>query len=129
MAAHKETNKGIETYYAKTRTQWRNWLIKYADKKNEVCLIMYHKKSPVKSISYDEAVEEALCFGWIDSRRNNRDHESYFQRFTPRNPKSNWSLSNINRVSKLIKEGLITEAGMVLIRTAKKAGKWNVKSN
>lgn len=86
-----ETNKGIETFYAKRRKEWRTWLEENSQSKEEVCLIMYHKKSEKQSIDHEEAVDEAMCFGWIDSLRNKRDHESFYQRFSPRRPNSNWS--------------------------------------
>lgn len=122
-----EMNKGIETFYAENRQQWRKWLEEYSQSKNEVCLIMYHKKSDRKSIYHDEAVEEALCFGWIDSLRNKRNHESFYQRFSPRRPNSKWSESNKERVEKMTKQGLMTNRGQELIDIAKKKGKWKVK--
>lgn len=119
-----ETNKGIETFYAKTRLQWRKWLQKNSQSKKEICLIVYNKKSRTESVSYIEAVEEALCFGWIDSLTNKRDSESFYQRFSPRKPKSNWSKPNIERVERLTKEGLMTEHGQKLIELATQQGKW-----
>lgn len=120
-----ETNKGIETFYAETRQQWREWLAKNGQAKNEVCLILYSKDSKTKSVGYPEAVEEALCFGWIDSLTNKRDPDSRYQRFSPRKPNSNWSKSNRERVERLINEGLMTEHGQKTITIAKENGKWN----
>src|SRR5688572_27163085 len=114
-----ETNKGIETFSAKTRLQWRKWLSKNSQSKKEVCLIIPHKKSKLKGIPHSEAVEEALCFGWIDSLANKRDPESFYQRFSPRKPTSNWSKPNIERVEKMQKAGLMTEHGQRLIDIAK----------
>jgi uncharacterized protein YdeI (YjbR/CyaY-like superfamily) len=122
-----ETNKGIEAFHAKTRLQWRKWLARNCEKKDAVCLIIYHKKSSVKSIYQEEAVEEALCFGWIDSLRNKRDAESVYQKFSPRKPTSNWSEINIKRAKKMIKEGLMTKHGLQAIQIAKEKGKWGVK--
>jgi uncharacterized protein YdeI (YjbR/CyaY-like superfamily) len=119
-----ETNKGVETFYAKTRVQWRKWLQKNSQSKKEVCLILYNKGSDTKSVTYAEAVEEALCFGWIDSLTNKRDEQSRYQRFSPRKPNSNWSKSNIERVERMIKEGLMTEQGKKLIDFAKQKGMW-----
>lgn len=119
-----ETNKGVETFYAKTRQQWRRWLQKNCQSKKEVCLILYKKDSDTKSIPYHEAVEEALCFGWIDSLTNKRDDESRYQRFSPRKLKSNWSESNRERVTRMIKEGLMTEHGQKLVDIAKQTGTW-----
>lgn len=121
-----ETNKGVEAFYAKTRQQWRKWLEKNSQSKKEVCLILYSKNSETASVGYAEAVEEALCFGWIDSLTNKRDPESRYQRFSPRKPNSNWSKSNIERVERMIQEGLMTEQGQQLIDLAKQAGKWDL---
>jgi uncharacterized protein YdeI (YjbR/CyaY-like superfamily) len=119
-----ETNKGIETFYASTRQQWRDWLERNSQLKKEVCLIIYHKKSKTKSINYSEAVEEALCFGWIDSLANKRDAESSYQRFSPRKPTSNWSKLNRERVERMIEAGLMTKHGQKLIDIAKQTGRW-----
>lgn len=89
-----------------------------------VWLIMYHKDSPNSSVYYTEAVEEALCFGWIDSKPNKRDAESYLLFFCKRKPKSNWSKLNRERVAILIKKGLMTLAGQAMIDLAKKSGTW-----
>jgi uncharacterized protein YdeI (YjbR/CyaY-like superfamily) len=122
-----ETNKGVEAFHAKTRLQWRKWLEKNCEKKQAVYLIIYHKKSKTKSVYQDEAVEEALCFGWIDSAKNKRDPESAYQKFSPRRPISNWSDINIKRAKRLIKDGFMTEAGQRAIKIAKDKGKWKVK--
>ncbi len=119
-----ETNRGIEAFYAPTRAQWREWLERYGQSKKEVCLIIYGKKGKTESVSYHEAVEEALCFGWIDSLTNKRDAESVYQRFSPRKPTSNWSARNRQRVERLIKEGLMTGHGQKLIDLARQNGKW-----
>ena len=95
-----ETFKGIDAVYAETRQQWRDWLLKNSQTKTEVFAIIYHKKSDTPSVTYVEAVEEALCFGWIDSISYKRDAESTYQRFSMRKPKSNWSKSNIERVER-----------------------------
>lgn len=123
-----ETNKGMETFYAKNRQQWRKWLQKNSQSKKEVCLIIYHKKSDTKSIYYEEAVEEALCFGWIDSLRNKRTGESFYQRFSPRRPNSNWSKSNKERVERMVKEGLMTKHGQKLVDIARQTGEWEDES-
>ncbi len=122
-----ETNKGIEAFHAKTRLQWRKWLEKNCEKKQAVYLIIYHKKNKTKSVYQDEAVEEALCFGWIDSAKNKRDPESAYQKFSPRRPISNWSEININRAKRLIKEGLMTASGQRAIEIAKQKGKWKIE--
>jgi len=112
------------TVYAKTRKEWRKWLEKNHSIEKNVWLIIYHKESKTPSVYYEEAVEEALCFGWIDSKANKRDAESFFLFFAQRKPKSNWSKVNRERVAKLTKEGLIKPAGQAMIDLAKKSGTW-----
>lgn len=120
-----ETKDGKQAIYAKTRLVWRKWLQKYSQQEKSVWLILYHKKSSVKSISLIEATEEALCFGWIDSLCKKRDAESYYLTFTPRNPKkSNWSKPNIERAERMIEQGLMTEYGQQVIDIARKNGRW-----
>jgi len=81
-------------------------------KKQEVWLLYYNKHTKIPTIPYDDAVEEALCFGWIDSTVKRIDDEKRIQRFTPRNLKSIWSQNNIRRVKKMIKEDKMTKAGL-----------------
>lgn len=119
-----ETNKNIEAVSAENRQQWRQWLETNSQSKTEICLILYSKSSIQPSITYSEAVEEALCFGWIDSLTNKRDAESRYQRFSPRKPRSNWSKSNIERVERMIREGLMTECGQKMIDIARETGRW-----
>lgn len=89
-----------------------------------VWLIIYHKDSGVSSPKYDEAVEEALCFGWIDSKPNKRDDESYYLLFAQRKSKSNWSKANRVRAEKMVQRGLMTTAGQAMIDLAKRTGTW-----
>jgi uncharacterized protein YdeI (YjbR/CyaY-like superfamily) len=119
-----ELKDGIKTFYAKDRNIWRKWLLKNHETENAIWLIIYKKESGRPSVYYPEAVDEALCFGWIDSKPNKRDDESYYQYFAKRNPKSNWSKINKDKVVKLIKEGLMHEAGLASIALAKKTGTW-----
>lgn len=123
-----ETNNGIEAFYAKTRQQWRRWLEANSQSKKAVCLIIGHKNSKTKCIKYNEAIEEALCYGWIDSLANRRDIQSFYQKFTPRKPNGNWSNANIERAERMVKEGLMTEQGQKLINIAKQTGKWEYAS-
>jgi uncharacterized protein YdeI (YjbR/CyaY-like superfamily) len=119
-----ELKNGIKAFYAKSRKQWRAWLEKNGEKEKSVWLIMHKKESEFPSVLYDEAVEEALCFGWIDSKANKRDAQSYYQFFTKRNPKSKWSIVNKARVDKLIAEGHMHERGLAAIELAKQNGTW-----
>jgi uncharacterized protein YdeI (YjbR/CyaY-like superfamily) len=89
-----EIKDGIKTYYAKDSKAWRKWLEKNHASEECVWLIIYKKESGIATVYYPEAVDEALCFGWIDSKPNKRDEESYYQFFAKRNPKSAWSKVN-----------------------------------
>ena len=110
--------------YAKNRNEWRKWLEQNHAKENNTWLIMYNKSSGIPTLSNEEAVEEALCFGWIDSKANKRDSESKYQYFAKRKPKSAWSKINRDRVTKLKKAGKMTPAGQAMIDLAKKSGTW-----
>ncbi len=115
---------GVKTFYAKDRAAWRAWLAENHATETRVWLIIYRKQSGTPSIYYDEAVNEALCFGWIDSKPNKRDGESYYQFFSRRNPKSKWSGVNKRKVEALSAQGLMTEAGWAVIELAKQNGGW-----
>jgi len=119
-----ETKDGITTFYAKNRKAWRTWLSRNHTKEKNVWLILYKKESDVPTVQYEEAVDEALCFGWIDSRPNKRDEQSYYLLFNKRSPKSNWSKANRQRAEMLIKQGLMAKAGLDLIESAKQNGTW-----
>ena len=119
-----ELKNNMKTFQAKTRNEWRKWLEKHHRSEDSVWLIIYKKDSEIPSVYYPEAVEEALCFGWIDSKAIKRDNKSHYQFFTKRNPKSNWSKINKEKAAKLIEQGLISEAGLNLIEIAKQSGTW-----
>lgn len=103
-------------FYPKTRSQWRKWLEKNYSKEPEVWLIYYRKNSGKPRISYNDAVEEALCYGWIDSTAKPVDDASWAQRFTPRRNNSKLSELNKERVRRLIKAGKMTAAGLEKIK-------------
>ena len=100
-----------------TSAELRRWLEKNHDRKPELIMGFYRKGSGKKSISYQEALDEALCFGWIDGITHGVDDERYTIRFTPRRPKSNWSRVNIKRVGELIQEGRMAPAGLRTFET------------
>ena len=110
----------------KNRTEWREWLEKHHEVEKELWLIYYKKHCGKESIQYEEAVEEALCYGWIDSKVKRIDDERYLQRYTPRKSKSNWSKSNKRRVEKLIDNDQMTKAGLSVINAAKQDGSWEI---
>jgi uncharacterized protein YdeI (YjbR/CyaY-like superfamily) len=104
-----------ETLYVTTRDKFREWLEKNHKVRSEIWLIQYKKATRKPSINYVEAVEEAICFGWIDNIEKSIDAERYATRFSPRRPKSNWTESNKERARKLIEEGKMTEAGLATL--------------
>ena len=114
----------MDSYLFKDRADWRVWLEEHHNSASEVWLIYYKKHIKKKSVRYEEAVEEALYFGWIDSKVKRVDEEKYMQRYTPRQEDSNWSESNKRRVKRLINLGLMTEAGLGAIEVAKRNGSW-----
>ncbi len=114
----------LEVYVA-TRAEWREWLAKNHDQHAAIWLVFYKKDSQKPSLNYDESVEEALCFGWIDSIIKKLDDERYARKFTPRKPDSRWSESNKERVGRLIAQGKMTDVGLALIAAAKTSGLWD----
>ncbi len=115
----------LETFHATNSKEWREWLEKNHRTSIGIWLIYYKVKSSRPSIKYSEAVKEALCFGWIDSKVKALDEERYMQIFTPRKPKSVWSKLNKQYIQELIDRGLMTEAGLSKIAAAKQNGSWN----
>jgi uncharacterized protein YdeI (YjbR/CyaY-like superfamily) len=116
--------KDIPTFHAKSQAEWRKWLEKNHTIEKAVWLIIYKKESGIPTVYYPEAVDEALCFGWIDSKPNKRDEKSYYQFFSQRKPKSNWSKVNKEKVKRLMTENKMAPAGLAMIELAKKTGTW-----
>jgi uncharacterized protein YdeI (YjbR/CyaY-like superfamily) len=104
-----------ETIYVTTSEEFRKWLLKNHKTKKEIWLIQYKKATKKPSINYVDAVEEAICFGWIDGLEKSMDGERYALRFSPRRPKSNWTETNKERARKMIAEGRMTEAGLATL--------------
>lgn len=111
--------KTTKKLYVKSRDEWRSWLQNNHAAEKEIWLIYYKKHTGKPRIPYDDAVEEALCFGWIDSIVKRIDDEKYIQKYTPRKDKSIWSELNKKRTEKMIKQGRMTEAGLIKIQKAK----------
>lgn len=104
-----------ETLLVRNRDQWRRWLAKNHDKKKEIWVVFFKKTSGKTGMSYDESVEEALAYGWIDGQSKGIDEETWACRFTQRKAKSNWSESNIARIKKLMADGRMAEPGLAVI--------------
>jgi len=116
----------FQDFHPLNRGEWRDWLTENYAKSSGIWFVYFKKQTGKPRVSYDEAVEEALCFGWIDSLPRKFDEERSKLLFTPRKPKSVWSKLNKMRIEKLIKNGLMTKSGLVKIEAAKKDGSWNI---
>lgn len=104
-----------ETLLIHTASEWREWLALHHATKKEIWLVYYKKTSGKTGVSYEESVEQALCFGWIDGAIKGIDNDTYAGRFTPRRVKSPWSESNRERVARLLRDGRMTEAGIAVL--------------
>lgn len=114
----------MKPLFFKTPIALRNWFSKNHDKSTEQWIGYYKKATKKESITWDESVAEAICFGWIDGLRKSIDDEAYMIRFTPRRPNSFWSLKNMKTIKVLIEKGLMHEAGLAIYaqRDEKKTG-------
>lgn len=108
-----------------TQAKFERWLEKNAELEGGIWLKLYKKDSGIASVTYAEAVQSALCWGWIDGQRKAFDDEAFLQRFTPRRPRSIWSQRNVEHVERLIAEGRMTPRGHREIETAKADGRWD----
>jgi uncharacterized protein YdeI (YjbR/CyaY-like superfamily) len=115
-----------EIFYAPHRDNWRQWLAANHQRLDKVWLVQHRKTNPEPCVGYEDAVQEALCFGWIDSKPQKKDEHSYLLFFSKRKPKSGWSASNKKRVETLMRAGLLMPAGLEAINLAKKNGSWSV---
>lgn len=106
----------MATFSPRTRAAWRLWLKKNHAKKREVWLLSYKKHTGKPSLPFQDALEEALCFGWIDTKVRRVNDDRYVTRYTPRQPKSQWSTTNVNLYRKLERAGLMTAAGRTAFR-------------
>lgn len=116
----------IEIFYPKDQAMWRNWLAQNHQSKSSVWIVFYNKASQMPTLSWSEAVDVALCFGWIDSKKVKVDEHSSHQFFSPRKKQSTWSKVNKEKVQQLIAKGLMTQAGLDSIAIAKENGSWNL---
>jgi len=111
--------------HPKTRAEWRAWLTAHHTQTEGVWLVSFKKATGKPRMEYDEAVEEALCFGWVDSKGNKLDEERSLLYFAPRKGGSGWSKPNKERVERLIAAGLMMPAGMAKVEAAQKDGTWH----
>ena len=118
--------EAVDIFYPKASAAWRKWLEKNHQKKEAVWLVFHKKASGLKSLTWSEAVDEALCFGWIDSKKIKIDETTSHQYFSRRNPKSAWSRINKDKVAALTKAGRMTAAGLEAVTIAKRNGCWSL---
>lgn len=118
-------DKEVDLFCPNSRADWRNWLKKNHRSKQSVWLIFFKTSAKAASLSWSEAVDEALCFGWIDSTRRTLDKERYMQYFTRRKPNSIWSKVNKEKVARLIRKKLMRKAGFDSIEAARQNGSWS----
>jgi uncharacterized protein YdeI (YjbR/CyaY-like superfamily) len=115
----------VKTLTVKTSAQWRRWLAKNHATRDEVWLVYFKKHTGRPTIDYGDSVDEALCYGWIDSILRRIDDDRYARKFTPRKDDSNWSPSNKKRVERLVAAGRMTRAGLRKVEYARKHGLWD----
>ena len=113
-----------ETVHPTTRAQWRRWLQRHHRRTEGVWLVSFKQATGKPRVEYDEAIEEALCFGWVDSRPRKLDDERTMLYFTPRKPGSGWAGSNKARVARLTAAGRMAPAGLAKVEAARRDGSW-----
>lgn len=114
-----------EQVTVETRAQWRAWLAEQAASSRGIWLVRWKKSSGHPHVPYDDVVEEALCFGWVDSLQRTLDEQRSQLMITPRKPGSNWSRSNKQRVERLLAAGLMAPAGLAAVESARRDGSWS----
>lgn len=129
MSADKKNNPGkpdLQVIPFSSPAEWEQWLDQNHSVSKGIWLQMYKKGSGIASVYYPEALDVALCYGWIDGQLKSIDELSYMQRFTPRRPKSIWSKRNMEHIARLKKEGRMKPAGLKEADEAKADGRWDV---
>jgi len=124
MAAIPKTGNAMQVVSFASSKEWRKWIAANHSKSKGVWLRFFKKDSGEETVTYTEALEEALCYGWIDGQLKTYDAKSYIQKFTPRRPKSIWSKRNVEKAERLIQGGKMKEAGMQQVELAKADGRW-----
>ena len=120
-----ETKKGLPIVPFASQDEWERWLEEHHATSDGLWLKIAKKNAGVNSVTYDEALDVALCYGWIDSQGGAYDDNFYLQRFTPRRSRSKWSMKNCKRVAELIEQGKMREAGLQEVELARQDGRWD----
>jgi uncharacterized protein YdeI (YjbR/CyaY-like superfamily) len=123
--AYMKSNKDLPVFHAKSQKAWEVWLERNHAKAKGVWLKIAKKGSNVPSVAYMDAVDSALCYGWIDGQAKSLDETFYLQRFTPRTAKSNWSKTNCRKAEEFIAQGRMRPAGLRAVEAAKTDGRWD----
>ncbi len=118
--------KEVETFCPASPQEWREWLQTHHAHKDSIWLVCYKKKTGVPTVTWSEAVDQALCFGWIDSQRKPVNDEVFMQLFTRRKANSGWSRINKDKIERLMQQELMHEAGCKAIETARQNGSWTL---
>ena len=119
------SQQSLPTKQFTSEKAWQTWLAKNHDKSNGVWMMFAKKNADKPTVTYAEALDVALCYGWIDGQKNSYDEQYWIQKFVPRQPKSIWSKKNIEHTERLIKEGKMQPAGLKAIESAKANGSWD----
>jgi len=126
MQTKSAVKKEIETFRPTSKQAWRRWLKQNHRSAESVWLILYKKEANKPTISWSDAVDEALCFGWVDSKRKPFDEEKFLQFFAKRKPRGTWSKINKEKIERLIAAELMTTEGLKTIEAAKQNGSWTM---
>lgn len=114
----------LRIYLFSTQEEWRTWLHEHSQEPDGVWLKIAKKNSGKVSVSYLEALDEALCYGWIDGLKRSYDSDYFLQKFTPRREKSTWSKVNVQKIAVLLEQGRMQPSGMAAVDAAKADGRW-----
>lgn len=120
----KKIKKYQPVLFFKTQKEWEEWLSKNYTHQEGVWIKFFKKGSNIPTVTYDEALDEALCYGWIDGQVKSLDEKSYLQKFTPRRKRSMWSKRNTEHIARLSKLGKMKPSGLTEVESAKKDGRW-----
>jgi uncharacterized protein YdeI (YjbR/CyaY-like superfamily) len=120
-----ETHKNFPAYYFEDIKKWETWLSENHDKAQNIWLILYKENTKISSLNHAEALEIALCWGWIDSTINKRNTDSYYLFFAKRNPKNNWRKVNKDKIEILLAEKKLYPSAMAMVEHAKRIGTWD----
>jgi uncharacterized protein YdeI (YjbR/CyaY-like superfamily) len=124
LVATSKPKPELDELFVPDAVAWRSWLLDHHESSPGVWLVLTKKGGTATELTYEQAVEEAVCFGWIDSQGRRRDEQTQSMRMTPRGPRSSWSASNVDRVARLEAAGRMHPAGRAAVEAARSDGRW-----